>query len=68
MMKDLIPQFSFFEFLGILTSATILGNYLLDQPLINITVFILYCFFAAGLASLNFYLSYKSNSKIKNEF
>ncbi len=48
MMKDLIPQFSFFEFLGILTSATILGNYLLDQPLINITVFILYCFLQQG--------------------
>ncbi len=65
-MKYLIPQFSFFEFLGTLTSATILSNYLLERPLINITVFILYCFFAAGLASLNIYLRYKSNHKFSS--
>lgn len=66
MMKLLIPQFSFFEFLGILTFATIFSNYFLDRPLINMTVFMLYCIFSAGLSSLNFYRRYKRNMTISD--
>lgn len=65
-MKFLIPQFSFFEFIGILTFGTIVSNYFLDRPLINITVFIMYCVFAGALSSLNFYLRYKSNVVISD--
>jgi hypothetical protein len=61
-----MPRLSFFEFLGMLTCATIFSNYFLDRPLINMTIFILYFIFAAGLASLNFYSRYKSNPKILN--
>lgn len=33
-----ISQFSFFEFIGVLTCGTVLSNYFLDKPLINISV------------------------------
>ncbi|ENX19493.1 hypothetical protein F892_03661 [Acinetobacter vivianii] len=65
-MKFLIPQFSFFEFIGILTFGTIVSNYFLDRPLINITIFMIYCVFAGALSSLNFYLRYKSNVVISD--
>ncbi|ENX60601.1 hypothetical protein F902_01149 [Acinetobacter higginsii] len=66
MMKFLIPQLSFFEFLGILTFATIFSNYFLDRSLINMTVFILYCIFAGILSSLNLYIRYKRNTAISD--
>lgn len=65
-MKFLIPQFSLFEFIGILTFGTIVSNYFLDRPLINITIFMIYCVFAGALSSLNFYLRYKSNVVISD--
>ncbi|ENX38431.1 hypothetical protein F887_03600 [Acinetobacter sp. NIPH 2100] len=65
-MKFLIPQFSFFECIGILTFGTIVSNYFLDRPLINITIFMMYCVFAGALSSLNFYLRYKSNVVISD--
>ncbi|ENU93318.1 hypothetical protein F971_01366 [Acinetobacter vivianii] len=65
-MKFLIPQFSLFESIGILTFGTIVSNYFLDRPLINITIFMIYCVFAGALSSLNFYLRYKSNVVISD--
>lgn len=65
-MRFLIPRLSFFEFLGMLTFATIFSNYFLDRPLINITIFMIYCVFAGALSSLNFYLRYKSNVVISD--
>jgi uncharacterized membrane protein YcaP (DUF421 family) len=64
MMKFLIPQLSFFEFLGMLTFVTIFSNYFLDRPLINMTTFILYCLFAGILSSLNLYICYKRGMTI----
>lgn len=54
-----IPQFSFFEFLGLITFATVISNYFLDRPLMNITSFIIYCGFSAFVAGLNFFNKYK---------
>lgn len=65
-MKFLIPQFSLFGSIGILTFGTIVSNYFLDRPLINITIFMIYCIFAGVLSSLNFYLRYKSNVVISD--
>lgn len=65
-MKFLIPQFSLFESIGILTFGTIVSNYFLDRPLINITIFMIYYVFAGALSSLNFYLRYKSNVVISD--
>ena len=45
-----ISQFSFFEFIGVLTCGTVLSNYFLDKPLINIGIFFGYCLVGSVLS------------------
>ena len=58
-----ISQFSFFEFIGLLTFGVIISNYFLDKPLINIGVFLGYCLIGLFLSILKFYFNYKRFSK-----
>lgn len=65
-----ISQFSFFEYIGLLTSGTVLANYFLDKPLINIGVFSIYCLIGLFLSILKFYMNYKKSrhqKRIENE-
>ena len=55
-----IPQFSFFEFLGVIMFGTVISNYFLDRPLMNMTSFIIYCGFSGVIAGLNFFSRYSS--------
>ena len=52
-------QFSFFEFIGLLSFGTIISNYFLDKTLINIGVFLTYCLIGFCLSIIKFYLNYK---------
>ena len=65
-----ISQFSFFEYIGVLTCGTVLGNYFLDKPLINIWVFSTYCLIGLSLSTLKFYINYKKfrqEKRVENE-
>ena len=65
-----ISQFSFFEFIGVLTCGTVLANYFLDKPLMNIGVFTVYCSIGLFLSMLKVYINYKKFSpqkRIENE-
>ena len=65
-----ISQFSFFEYIGLLTFGTVLANYFLDKPLINIGVFSIYCLIGLFLSILKFYMNYKKSrhqKRIENE-
>lgn len=65
-----ISQFSFFEYIGLLTFGTVLANYFLDKPLINIGVFSVYCLIGLFLSIIKFYMNYKKfrhQKRIKNE-
>ena len=65
-----ISQFSFFEFIGVLTCGTVLSNYFLDKPLINIGVFSIYCLIGLSLSILKFYINYKKfrqEKRVENE-
>lgn len=59
------PQFSFFEFFGVITFGTVISNYFLDRPLMNMTAFIIYCGFSAFIAGLNFFIRYKTFRSVK---
>ena len=61
-----ISEFSFFEYIGLLTSGTILSNYCLDKPLIKIGVFFVYCLIGFLLLILKFYINYKNYKNYKN--
>ena len=54
-----ISEFSFFEYIGILTCGTVLANYFLDKPLINIGIFFGYCLVGSVLSISKLYLNYK---------
>lgn len=54
-----ISQFSFFEYIGILTFGTVIANYYLNKPLINIGVFFVYCLIGSTLSMFKLYLNYK---------
>ena len=57
---------SFFEWLGILTSGTIVANYfILDKPIMTILAFSINCAFAICFASFSFYRKYKFAMKLK---
>ena len=56
-MKIISTNHTFFEYLGLFTFGTVIGNYLLDLPLLNIVVFILYCFLSALLSGANIFLN-----------
>jgi len=61
-MKNLsiwISKFSFFEYIGLLTFGTIISNYFLDKPLINISAFFIYCAIGLVLSTLKLYLNFK---------
>ena len=65
-----ISEFSFFEYIGILTCGTVLSNYFLDKPLINIGVFSIYCLIGLSLSILKFYINYKKfrqEKRVENE-
>lgn len=65
-----ISEFSFFEYMGILTCGTVLANYFLDKPLINIGVFSIYCLIGLSLSILKFYINYKKfrqEKRVENE-
>jgi uncharacterized membrane protein YcaP (DUF421 family) len=55
-----IYQFSFFEFIGLITFGVIISNYFLDKPLINIGVFFVCCLIGLGGSLLKFYMNYKN--------
>lgn len=54
-----ISKFSFFEYIGLLTFGTIISNYFLDKPLINIGIFFGYCLVGSVLSISKLYLNYK---------
>ncbi len=65
-----ISQFSFFEFIGVLTCGTVLSNYFLDKPLINIGIFSVYCSIGLVLLILKVYINYKKfrpHTRAENE-
>ena len=65
-----ISQFSFFEFIGVLTCGTVLANYFLDKPLMDIGVFSIYCSIGLLFLILKIYMNYKKFSpqkRIENE-
>lgn len=65
-----ISQFSFFEYIGLLTFGTVLANYFLDKPLINIGVFSVYCSIGLFLSILKVYMNYKKfrpHTRTENE-
>ncbi|ENW85942.1 hypothetical protein F905_03004 [Acinetobacter sp. CIP 53.82] len=65
-----ISPFSFFEYIGLLTCGTVLANYFLDKPLINIGVFSIYCLIGFFLSILKFYINYKKfkpQKRVENE-
>ena len=65
-----ISEFSFFEYIGILTCGTVLANYFLDKPLIKIGVFSVYCSIGLFLSILKVYMSYKKfrqEKRVENE-
>jgi len=65
-----IYEFSFFEFIGLISFGVIISNYFLDKPLINFGVFLGYCLIGLFLSILKFYMNYKKfrcEQNIKNE-
>ena len=65
-----ITQFSFFEFIGVLTCGTFLCNYFLDKPLVDMGVFFVYCLIGLFLSILKFYIKYQKfrhENRVKNE-
>ena len=65
-----ISEFSFFRYIGALTCGTVLANYYLNKPLINIGVFSVYCLIGLFLSVLKFYMNYKKfrhEERVKNE-
>ncbi len=58
-LKSWINQFSFFEYIGLLTFVTIISNYFLDQPLIKIGVFFGYCVVGFMITVLKLSFNYK---------
>lgn len=58
-LKSWINQFSFFEYIGLLTFVTIISNYFLDQPLIKISVFFGYCVVGFMITVLKLSFNYK---------
>ena len=69
-LNDWINKFSFFEYIGLLTFGTIISNYFLNKPLINIGIFFGYCLLGSILSMSKLYLNYKKImmiSRVKNE-
>ena len=65
-----ISKFSFFEYIGLLTFGTIISNYFLDKPLINIGIFFGYCLVGSVLSISKLYLNYKKfrpQKRVENE-
>ena len=54
-----ISEFSFFEYIGVLTFGTVIANYYLNKPLMNIGVFFVYCLIGLCFFILKFYINYK---------
>ena len=54
-----ISEFSFFEYIGALTCGTVILNYYLNKPLMNIGVFSIYYLFGLFFLILKFYTNYK---------
>ena len=53
-----------------LTCGTVLANYFLDKPLINIGVFSIYCLIGLSLSILRFYINYQKfrhGKRVENE-
>jgi len=69
-LNSKIKDFSFFEFIGVITFAVVISNYFLNKPLITFGVFIGYCLIGLFISILKFYLKYKQflcEQKIENE-
>lgn len=52
-----ISDFSFFEYIGVLTFGTVIANYFLDKPLINLGVFFIYCLIGLFFFILKLYIN-----------
>ena len=65
-MKFSIPKFSFFEIFGCLTFGTVISNYLLDKPLMNMSAFIIYSIVSAIISGLGLYTTFKKKHKANN--
>ncbi len=60
-----ISEFSFFEYIGVLTCGTVIANYYLNKPLINIVAFSIYCLIGLFFLTLKFYINYKGSRLAK---